>query len=302
MTHATSSASRVTELTGRVMEKKLILRGTLAGAIAGLLAFVFARIFAESQIQAAINYESARDAAQAALDKAGAVPASGAGHEVFSRTIQANVGIGAGMILFGAAMGALFAVAYAICLGRTGGVRPRSLSLLVATGGFLGFYFVPFVKYPANPPSIGRPETIGQRSPLYLLMVLCSLTFLIAAGWLGQRLRARLGSWNAALVAGAAFIVAIGIVMLILPSFGELAFNRANNASFATETPQPLTDANGNLVFPGFPADTLFNFRLYSLAAQAILWTALGLIFAPMAERLLKPGTGTGSEREMVNR
>ena len=52
------------------MEKKLILRGVLAGAVGGLLAFVFARIFAEPQIQQAIDYETGRDAAQAALNKA----------------------------------------------------------------------------------------------------------------------------------------------------------------------------------------------------------------------------------------
>ena len=43
------------------MEKKLILRGVIAGAVGGLLAFLFARVFAESQIQAAIDYESGRD-------------------------------------------------------------------------------------------------------------------------------------------------------------------------------------------------------------------------------------------------
>lgn len=279
----------------------MILRGALAGSIAGLLAFIFARVFAESQIQAAIDYESARDAAQTALDKAAGVPVfEGQGHEVFSRTLQANIGIGAGMILLGTAMGALFAVVYAICLGRTGGLRPRSLSMLVAGAGFLGFYLVPFVKYPANPPSIGHSETIGQRSPLYLVMVFCSLMFLFGAVWLGQRLRARLGNWNAALVAGAVFVVGIGIVMVILPSFGELDFNRANNGNFATETPQPLKDSSGNIAFPGFPADTLFNFRLYSVAAQAILWTALGLIFAPMAERLLAPAGRPRSVRDLV--
>lgn len=51
------------------MEKKIILRGALVGALAGLLAFMFARIFAEPQIQAAIDYESGRETAQAALDK-----------------------------------------------------------------------------------------------------------------------------------------------------------------------------------------------------------------------------------------
>jgi predicted cobalt transporter CbtA len=284
------------------VEKKLILRGALAGAIAGLLSFLFARIFAEPQIQAAISYESAREAAQGALDKAAGLPMSHGDHEVFSRAIQANVGVGVGIILFGTAMGALFAVGYAICLGRTGDVRPRSLAMLVALAGFLGFYLVPSLKYPANPPSIGHGETIQQRTSLYLLMVLFSLMFLVAAVWLGQRLQDRLGNWNAALAAGAAFVVAIGIVMLILPSFGELASNRASYGDLATETPQPLKGADGAIAFPGFPADTLYAFRLYSVAAQAILWSAIGLIFAPMADRLLEPARDHRPGGERVTR
>ena len=271
------------------MEKKLILRGILAGAVAGVLAFIFARIFAEPQVQAAIEYESARDAAQEALDKAAGLPVPGAGRDIFSRTIQADIGIGVGMIAFGVAMGALFAVAYSICLGRTGNVRPRQLALLVAGGGFLGFYLVPFVKYPANPPAIGHEETISQRSGAYLIMVVCSLAFLIGAVWLGQRLRNRFGLWNATLLAGAAFILAIGIVMAVLPSLGHLTYNRETYGDLATETPQPLQNANATIVFPGFPADTLFSFRLLSVAAQAILWTTIGLVFAPMAARLLDP-------------
>ena len=34
----------------------------------------------------------------------------------------------------------------------------------------------------------------------------------------------------------------------------------------------------------------LSNFRLYSIAAQLVLWGAIGLIFAPLADRLLAPG------------
>jgi hypothetical protein len=40
-------------------------------------------------------------------------------------------------------------------------------------------------------------------------------------------------------------------------------------------------------VFPAFPADLLFDFRLYSVGAQLVLWATIGLVFAPMAERLL---------------
>ena len=269
------------------MEKKLILRGIIAGAIAGLLAFAFARIFAEPVIQASIDYESGRDAAIAALTHTAAESTQ----DVFGRTVQGNIGIGVGIVGFGAAMGALVAVAYAICLGRVGNLRPRSLAVLVAGFGFAGFYLVPFVKYPANPPSIGHPETIGTRSGLYLLMVGASLLFLVLAVVLGQKLRNRFGNWNATLLAAAAFVVVIGIVMAVLPQLGHLAVNVTNYGLQPTETPLPLTNAAGVIVYPGFPADTLYKFRFLSVANQLLLWTALGLLFAPMADRLLVPLT-----------
>jgi len=127
-------------------------------------------------------------------------------------------------------------------------------------------------------------------------MVGCSILFLILAVWLGQRLKARFGNWNASLLAGGAFIVAIGVVMLILPSFGHLAAN-ASYGNQATETPLPLTDSNGTIVYPGFPADVLFSFRLYSIATQLVLWAAIGLVFGPLAARLLagKPQASTQS-------
>ncbi|MEV6843657.1 CbtA family protein [Actinoplanes sp. NPDC051411] len=269
------------------MEKRIIWRGVLAGAIGGLLAFVFARIFAEPQIQKAIDFESARNAAQDALDKTAGMTVPAEGPDIFSRTIQADVGVGVALIFFGAAMGGLFAIAYALYLGRSGNLKPRSLALLVAGGGFLSMYLVPFAKYPANPPAIGHEDTIRQRGELYLLMTVASVLFLVLAVWLGKRLKPRFGNWNASLIAGAVFLVATGIVMLILPSVGHLAANKEFHQ--ATETPAPLTDPSGKIVFPGFPADVLFAFRFYSVGAQLILWTAIGLVFAPLAERLLAP-------------
>jgi peptidoglycan biosynthesis protein MviN/MurJ (putative lipid II flippase) len=280
------------------MERKLIVRGVLAGAIAGLLAYLFARVLAEPVISQATSYESGRDAVEAALAKAAGLPPPEAGPDIFSRTVQANIGIGVGMIAFGAAMGALFAVTYALYLGRVGGVRARTLALLVAAGGFVAMYLVPFVKYPANPPSIGHPETIRQRGELYLVMVVASVALLVLAVWAGQRLKPRFGTWNAVLIAGAGFAVVMGVLMALLPELGQLAVNRQLYGNHATETPLPLRNSRGDIVYPGFPADVLFSFRLYSIAAQAILWGAIGLIFAPMADRLLAPGPARAELRE----
>jgi hypothetical protein len=256
------------------MELKLLLRGALAGGAGGLLAFLFARIFAEPQIQKAIDYEEGRGAAQEALDKAAGLPVPAAEAEVFSRTIQANVGIGTGIIVFGVAMGLLATVIYLICLGRVGTVRPRVLALLVAGGAFLGLFLVPWLKYPANPPAVGDDDTIGTRGGLYLALVLASLVILGASVWLGQRLAARFGNWNATLLAGGVYVVAVTVVLLLLPTIAEM--------------PEPLRDPGGRIVYPAFPADVLASFRLYSVGAQALLWGTFGLVFGPLAERVLR--------------
>ena len=73
---------------------------------------------------------------------------------------------------------------------------------------------------------------------------------------------------------------------------GHLAANVATYGPHATETPLPLRDDAGNIVFPGFPADVLAEFRLYAIGAQALLWAGIGLLFAPMAEKVLQPAPG----------
>ena len=283
------------------MVRALVLRGAGVGALAGLLAFVFARIFAEPVIQAAIDYESGRDEAKAALAAAAGEVPENADPDIFSRAIQANLGIGVGMIAFGLAIGLFFAVAYCMAYGRTGNVRPRQLSLLVALFGFLTLFLVPFVKYPANPPAIGNPDTIGDRGALWLLMVVASVVFAIVAVWAGQKLQPRFGTWNATLFAGAGFVVVMGILMAVLPSLGQLSANVEVSGSLLTETPQPLKDAAGAIVYPGFDADLLYRFRLYSVGAQIILWGVLGIGFAPLAEKVFQK-YGQTSQKELADR
>ena len=65
-------------------------------------------------------------------------------------------------------------------------------------------YVVPFVKYPPNPPGIGDPATIGERTALYFGMVAISVLAAIAA------LRVRGPGWSSASAGMAATLGAIG--------------------------------------------------------------------------------------------
>jgi hypothetical protein len=255
------------------MEKQIIGRGLLAGALAGVLAFAAARIFVEPVIERAIGYEDGVGAAQEAMEAAAGQGGHHHGVELFTRGVQANVGMGFGVLAFSIAMGALFAVVFAVVYGRVGNVSARVLSVLVAGGMLLSLYVIPALKYPANPPAVSLEETIRQRTMLYLLMVVVSAALFVGAIYLGRRLVARLGTWNATLAAAGSYVVAIAIVMLVLPTIDE--------------TPGPLRDDAGNIVFGGFPADDLYQFRLYSLGVQVVMWATIGLVFAALISKVL---------------
>ena len=258
------------------MEKRIIWRGLLAGATAGVLAFVFARIFLEPVIGRAIEYEGGRGEVESAL--------SGVHEhemEMFTRGMQANIGMGFGVLAFAVAMGALFSVAFIVAYARFATASARAQALVLAAGAFAVVYLVPFLKYPANPPSIGDPDTIGKRTGLYLLMIVLSLAFAIAAVWLGRRLLPRLGGWAATLSGIGAYIVVMAVVMLVLPPVSEV--------------PQPLLNDQGAIMYPGFPAEDLFHFRLYAVGTQLIVWATIGLVFGALVSRLVD-----AKERETV--
>lgn len=246
------------------MEKHVIARGALAGAIAGLFAFIFGRIMVEPIIGRAVAFEEARNAAEHASHPGMAMDEP----ELFTRAIQQNVGLGAGLILFGVAMGALFAVAYCMAAPKLADWTPRTVALAVAGSLFVGLYALPYLKYPPNPPVVGDPDTIRERTGAYLLMVAIAVALVAAAWVVGLAVAPRFGGWGAALI-GAAIVIAGSILAFaVLP--GTVA------------TPKD------------FPADDLYWFRTYSFLAQAILWGGIGMVGGELLHRLtVRSGTAT---------
>lgn len=239
------------------MVGNLLLRGMIVGVIAGLCAFGFARVFGEPQVDRAIAFEEQTAAAEQAASGQPAMEEP----EIVSRTTQAGIGLLTGVVVYGAAVGGLFSLVFAYAYQRLGRLSPRGTAALLALGAFIAVVVVPFVKYPATPPAVGNPETIGARTELFFVMIVVSLAAAVASISLAQRLWAKYGAWNASIIAGLAFLAVVAVAQYALPTVNEVPEN--------------------------FSADLLWRFRTASLGIHVILWTVIGLGFGVLAERSL---------------
>jgi predicted cobalt transporter CbtA len=243
----------------------LLLRGMLVGVVAGILCFAFLKVVGEPQVDRAIAFESQLDAAkaravaQALIAKGMAVPKPEPEPELVSRRVQSGIGLFTGVVVYNAAFGGLFALAFAFAYGRVGDFGPRATSALLAMAALIAVYVVPNLKYPANPPSVGNPATIGVRTALYFEMMALSIAAMIGAVVLCRRLVDRYRAWNASLSAAAAYLLAVIAVGLALPSVNEVPAQ--------------------------FPAVVLWQFRMASIGAQLIMWATIGLGFGMLTER-----------------
>jgi predicted cobalt transporter CbtA len=244
----------------------ILARGMLVGIVAGLLSFGFLKVYGEPQVDRAIAFETQMDEAKAAAEKAkGMVMPEEEQPELVSRPVQAGIGLFVAVIVYSSAFGGLFGLAFAFAGGRVAGaLTPQALSVVLAATGFVAIYLVPNLKYPANPPSVGNPETIGVRTALYFVMIAISLAGMVGAIAFRRKLVAKYGGWNATLMVGAYYIAVMIAAGLVLPAINE------------------VPDA--------FPAVVLWKFRIASLGAQFIMWATLGLLFGGLTQRALKGG------------
>jgi hypothetical protein len=116
-----------------------------------------------------------------------------------------------GVVVYGCALGGVFALVFAYAYG-VGPLSPRGTAAPLAAIAFVTLILVPQVKYPANPPAVGDPATIGGRTGLYFTMIALSVIAAIAAMSTRDQFVPRLGGWNSALLGGAAYLFVIAVV------------------------------------------------------------------------------------------
>lgn len=186
----------------------------------------------------------------------GAIALEGGGEGPIGRQTQKLLGLPIGLLLIGLSLGLLFALAYQL-LPSTSDAWHRSLGL--ALGGFLALALTPQLRYPANPPGVGDPDTITGRTSSYLLAVALGVAVVTTSYW-ALRTLARKGirpSVRQPLVVLAGVLV-VTAGYLLLPDSGD---------------PNDL------------PASLVWDFRIRSLGVLALLYASLGTIFGLLTER-----------------
>jgi predicted cobalt transporter CbtA len=219
----------------------------LAGVAAGLLAAVFNFILTEPIIDRAITLETLRQQAEGTYEE-----------PMVSRGAQ-QVGLFVGFLLFGLTWSLLLGAAFHITQRWLPDWSKFGRGLLLAGLGLWTVALFPGLKYPANPPGVGDPDTIGYRQALYMAFLGLSVAGAILAGVVAHR-----RGWRPGL---AVLAVYAAIVFLAMPA-----------------NPDHVT----------MPADIVTPFRVFSVLGLCVFWAVMGVVFglllpAPHAARLSIP-------------
>jgi len=186
---------------------------------AGLLAFGFGKVLGGPQLDRA----SAADAEKAKADAAKGGPAVGA----------------------------------ELVFGRVGQLSPRAVAVLPTAGAIIVVTIVPSLKDPANPPSLGEPETIGTRTAGYFFPVVVT--------------------------AGA------GVVR---PSLVRRLWQLEGNAERCGRLPHgdgrgAAPGAGGQRSSGWISGSAAVATQMVSLGMQLIMWAVIGLLSGPLAESVI---------------
>jgi hypothetical protein len=213
--------------------------GVLAGLVAGAAMAAFLLLVGESSIRQALVLEAAHAGNEAS-------------EEVFSRGVQVAGGALA-CVLYGACVGAVFGVAYGKLRARFLAVGGFGGALRLGLVGYLAIVLVPALKYPANPPAVGDPDTIGARTGAFLTLLAASILITVIADRAWWSLTRRgVAVEPRVLMVGGLWALLIGLAYVLWPA-----------------SPDPVTA----------PATLIWRFRIASLGGALMLWTTLAAFF-----------------------
>jgi len=218
----------------------------LAGAIAGALLAIMNQGIVEPYIDQAINIENQNAMSQGEVINSQEFNAY--------RLWQKSGEIAAGTIL-GISLGALFGVVFAFARDSIPGSNNKKKALILAAVMLLVIYIVPALKYPANPPAVGDPETIYYRETLYIAILTISGFSALGLAFLYRKLR---NSQVKKIVVPVIYVGIIATAFMVLPP-----------------NPDQITAS----------MDLVTSFRIVTGFTISVFWGLLGLILGTLWDK-----------------
>lgn len=213
----------------------------ISGALAGLVHGVTNLALVEPYLDEAIDIENQNMFESGEAENTLEFWVEYEGYRVWQKGGQLLAGV-----ILGTSIGALFGIVYALSRNVLPGTNDIKKALVL--GGIMWFtiYFIPFLKYPANPPTVGDPETIVLRSILYVSFI--AISGLGAFGFYKLSKKFEKKKKLLSIVGYAGFISMLFIVM-------------PNNPDEVTA-----------------PADLMEEFRIVSVLGVSSFWVSVSLI------------------------
>ncbi len=220
-----------------------LLAGLISGLAHGIINLVTTEPFIEQAIQLEVQNKIAKGEPIGTTEEIS-----------FYRNWQKGGQILAGAIL-GISYASLFSIVYAFAMSSLPGSNNMKKSLVLAAVMWLTIFMIPFLKYPANPPAVGDPETIYYRQTIYLIYAsisgLGALGFAYFYRYLGKRDYKKI-------VLPTLYTAYVIVFYFVLPP-----------------NPDPITA----------PMELVNNFRIASAATVTIFWILLGIILGKLWDK-----------------
>ena len=215
----------------------VLISGALAGLVHGTVNFTIV----EPYLDQAIGLENESLFASGEAENTLEFWAEYESYRIWQKSGQVLAGV-----ILGLAMGSLFGIVYALSRNSLPGKNDVTKSVILAGIMWLTIYIIPFLKYPANPPTVGDGETVMLRAILYVSFIALSGIGVVIFYKLSQKLQN-----NKKYFGLFGYVIFITILFFVMP-----------------ENPDEITA----------PMNLVNEFRLMSVFGVSSFWISVGLI------------------------
>ena len=215
----------------------VLVSGALAGLVHGTVNFTIV----EPYLDQAIGIENESLFASGEAENNLEFWAEYESYRIWQKSGQVLAGV-----ILGTAMGSLFGIVYALSRNSLPGKNDVAKAVVLSGIMWVTLYLIPFLKYPANPPTVGDADTVVFRTILYLSFIAISGIGAFAFYKLStkfQNNKKYLGLFG--------YVGFIVIVFFIMP-----------------ENPDEITA----------PMNLVNEFRLVSILGVSSFWASVGII------------------------